>query len=365
MLNLAEAFKKFSAGTTVDTSVQPISLNDKVLLIDGLNMYIRCFSATPTMNDDGNHVGGVSGFLRSMGAAIRQHRPSRVIVVFDGVGGSQRRRSIFKEYKSNRKMMTRLNRTYDWGGTDEQSLQAEQESMKAQLLLLTEILDTLPVTVITIDKVEADDTIAYLAAHIQEKNGKVVILSNDKDFLQLVNEDVMVWNPLKKKLYNAPLTVEDYGFHPNNFLLYRVVTGDKSDNIPGVDGIKEKTLLKYFPELAHEEKRDIDFLIESATRQVADKKKPPVALINLLASTELLKLNMQLMRLDSEALMSVNARMKVLDKYDALPYRLNKYELTRLVTMSKMMSSFEKWDEWVITIFGPLNRYNTIENTHE
>lgn len=364
MLNLAEAFAKFKAGSA-HTTHHPVNLNDRVLLIDGMNMYIRCFSATPTMNDDGSHVGGVSGFLRSMGAAIRQHRPSRVIVVFDGVGGSQRRREIYKDYKSNRKMMTRLNRTYDWGGSDEESLRAEQESMKAQLLLLVEILNCLPVTVITIDKVEADDVIAYLATHIEEKSGKAIILSNDKDFLQLVNENITVWNPLKKQLYTPTRVVEDYGFHPNNFLLYRVVTGDKSDNIPGVDGIKEKTLLKHFPELALSESRDIDFLIDSATHQIADKKKPPVVLLNLLSSVDTLKLNMKLMRLDAEALMSVNARMRVLDKFDSLPTTLNKYELTRLVSMSKMMSSFEKWDEWVITLFGPLNRHNANENTHE
>ena len=85
--------------------------NDKVLIIDGLNTFIRCFSAIPTLNDDGAHVGGIVGFLRSIGYAIRTIRPTRTVIVFDGKGGSNRRRKIYPEYKQNRKTKYRVNRT--------------------------------------------------------------------------------------------------------------------------------------------------------------------------------------------------------------------------------------------------------------
>ena len=77
--------------------------NDKVLIIDGLNTFIRVFSVIPTTNDDGIHVGGIVGFLRSIGYTINMFRPTRVIIVFDGKGGSTRRRKIYPEYKQNRK----------------------------------------------------------------------------------------------------------------------------------------------------------------------------------------------------------------------------------------------------------------------
>ena len=88
--------------------------NDKILIIDGLNTFIRCFSAIPTLNDDGAHVGGIVGFLRSVGYAIRTIRPTRTVIVFDGKGGSNRRKKIFPEYKAGRKMSERLNRSYDF-----------------------------------------------------------------------------------------------------------------------------------------------------------------------------------------------------------------------------------------------------------
>jgi len=75
----------------------PDTLDGRVLLVDALNSFIRCFAAVPTMNEDGEHVGGISGFLKSIGVAIRQFKPSRVVLVFDGKGGSKRRRKLYPE----------------------------------------------------------------------------------------------------------------------------------------------------------------------------------------------------------------------------------------------------------------------------
>ena len=82
------------------TSLEP---NSKILIVDGLNTYIRGFAANPSLNEDGIHVGGITGFLQSVGYAIRSFRPTRCIIVFDGKGGSSRRRKIYPEYKGNRK----------------------------------------------------------------------------------------------------------------------------------------------------------------------------------------------------------------------------------------------------------------------
>lgn len=351
-MNLAEKFAKFSAESKED---QPIGINGKVLLVDGLNTYLRAFAATPTMNDDGQHCGGVSGFLLSLAAAIRQVRPTRCVVVFDGKGGSQRRRQLFPDYKQNRRTMTKLNRTYDWS-----SLEEEKEAMKWQLKLLVSMLDCLPLTVLHPENVEADDVLAYLAQVTVERGGKAIILSTDKDFLQLVDENITVWSPVKKKMYRPDLVTEDFGIHPNNFLMYRMVTGDSSDGIPGVEGIKEKTLLKYFPELSEARKIELNEMFDSAERQLAEKKKPPVALKTFVESRNQLELNYRLMRLDDVA-MSGNTRMMVLDKFDSDPPALAKYELTKLVSQAKLMSAFGRWDEWVITTFAPLARHRSKE----
>ena len=103
--------------------------NSRVLIIDGLNTFIRCWTSTPTLNDDGDHVGGVTGTLKSIGYAIRQTQPTRVIVAFDGQGGSKMRKKIYSEYKANRaKSKLRMNRAYNEMMNDEE----ERESMKRQ-----------------------------------------------------------------------------------------------------------------------------------------------------------------------------------------------------------------------------------------
>ena len=179
--------------------------NDKVLIIDGLNTFIRVFSVIPTTNDDGVHVGGIVGFLKSIGYVINMVSPTRVIIVFDGKGGSNRRRKILPEYKQNRKTKYRVNRTYDFASQED-----EKQNMIMQLQRSVEYLENLPVTVLSYDNIEADDTIGYLAEQVFFKS-KVVIMSTDKDFLQLANGRVKIWSPSKKKMYDDKSVFEEFG----------------------------------------------------------------------------------------------------------------------------------------------------------
>ena len=177
------------------------TLNSRVLIVDGMNTFIRSFAAIPTMDENGNHVGGVTGFFKSVGYAIRLFKPTRVYIVFDGKGGSKRRRDVYPEYKGGRKTVTRLNRSYDLT-TDKN----EQDLMKYELVLIANILKLLPITTIILDYVEADDIISYISTHVSQEDpthGESIIYSTDKDFLQLVGTNVKVWNPIKKKIYTV------------------------------------------------------------------------------------------------------------------------------------------------------------------
>ena len=88
----------------------PSNVDDHIMVFDGLNCFIRAFGATPSTNEDGEHIGGITGFLYSIGKAVRDFKPSRCVIVFDGVGGSARRKKIYKDYKGNRANKTRLRR---------------------------------------------------------------------------------------------------------------------------------------------------------------------------------------------------------------------------------------------------------------
>jgi DNA polymerase-1 len=215
--------------------------NSRVLIIDGLNTFIRCWTSIPTMNDDGDHVGGVVGVLRSIGYAIRQVQPTRCIVVFDGKGGSQTRKKQFEGYKAQREgNKLRINRAYSDLMNDED----EKESMKRQFVWLNEMLNYLPVTTMIYDGVEADDVMAYITTQLLKEDEQAVVMSTDKDFLQLVNDKTIVWSPTKKKIYNKKVIKEEFGIESKNLLLYRVLDGDSSDNIPGIYGCGIKTLVK-------------------------------------------------------------------------------------------------------------------------
>ena len=342
-MNLAEKLKEFSAN---HGGIEPINRDSKVLLVDGLNSYLRCFAATPTMNEDGDHVGGMTGFMRSIAMTIRQFKPTRCIIVFDGKGGSQRRREIFKDYKANRKSMTKLNRTYDFQTIDE-----EGDSQKRQLLMLVKALQFLPVTIVAPDNVEADDVLAYFATLTKERGGEAIIMSTDKDFLQMVTEGIKVWNPVRKKLYDEDVVVSEYGIHPHNFIIFRTIDGDDSDNIPGVKGIGPATLKKYFPELASS--APVPWAHIYAVAESLDNKASKL----LLNSKDLLERNTSLMRLDEQH-MSGTTRSKVLQQFDAPIPVLNKLGLTQLLVHDRLLGAFNNLDEWLMNTFVPLTRFS-------
>lgn len=323
-----------------------LKLNDKVLIVDALNSYIRCFAAVPTMNEDGEHIGGVTGFLKSIGLAIRTFKPTRCVIIFDGRGGSQRRRKIYSEYKENRRSMTRLNRTYDFNNLTE-----EQKSMRGQLIALAYALKHLPLTVLAPNNVEADDVIAYVADVISDRGGKSIVMSTDKDFLQIVSDSVELWNPVKKKTYFPQTVVEEYGIHPHNFAIFRSIDGDKSDNIPGVKGVGPKGLIKNFPQIQEADPVSIDDILDQANSQQKGKIFEKIR-----ANEDIIRRNYLLMRLD-EVQMSASTKLDVISRLDSPSFDMDKVGLTTMLVDNKMLGAFSNYDQWLLTTFTPLTRF--------
>jgi len=322
--------------------------NSRVLIVDALNTFMRSYAAIPTLDENGNHIGGMAGFLKSLGYAIKTFKPTRVVLVFDGKGGSQRRRKIYKEYKANRKPPTRLNRQYDMT-TDEQ----EKENMKYQLVSLVEMVECLPVSILALDCVEADDVIAYMSELVTKNGGNSIIYSTDKDFLQMVSESVKLYNPVKKKTFDVDVVLETYGVHPSNFVFYRSLLGDKSDNINGISGAGEKTVLKYIPELAD---GNVEVNLSLVEQKYSDIKKKPKMIENILDNSDIIDRNLQLMNLH-DVDVDVDSKMKILRKYEEGCPPLRKSDLTRLMVRTNIISSIQNYDEWITFTFTPLARY--------
>ncbi len=223
----------------------------RTLLIDGLNLFFRNFAMMNMVNPSGIHIGGLGGFFRSLGAEIRRTQPDQVYVVFDGAGSTTNRKNILSEYKSGREDQ----RVTNWEVFD--SLDDEHDSKVDQIVRVIHYLKTLPVKTVILDKVEADDIIAYLCDKLpNHPDDKVFIVSSDKDFLQLVNKNVVVYRPMEKKYYTEEVFKAKYKMSPQNFILHKTLLGDASDKIKGVKGLGEKGLLKKFPELSE---RDLTF----------------------------------------------------------------------------------------------------------
>ena len=219
--------------------------HNHVLLIDALNLFFRNFTTMRFTNSEGVHVGGMGGFIRSLGYLIDKVRPSSVYIVFDGAGASTNRRNLLPEYKSGRN----LTRITHWEVFDD--IDDENSAKVGQISRLIHYLHCLPVKLLSIPKAEADDIIAYMSKYMPSKyDTKITIVSSDKDFLQLANAKVDIYRPIEKEIFSYHHVKEKFGLMPENFILRKVLLGDASDKVPGVKGLGDKGLLKKFPELA-------------------------------------------------------------------------------------------------------------------
>jgi len=333
------------------------TINSDALLIDGMNTFMRVWSMYPTTNDNGDHIGGYTGFLKSIGHAIRLRKPTRCIVIFDGKGGSARRRKIFPEYKMKKNVRFRVNRalSLDMDQTEESG------SMKSQIVKLIQYLNMLPVTTICMDNVEADDVIALLArSYFSGLGKKCTIMSTDKDFLQLIDEDVTVYSPTKRTVYTPEKVLHEYGIHPSNFLLYRTIDGDRGDNIDGIKGIGEKKLKTAFPELATDQLVSRDDLIKISE----DKIKQMPLYKNFLKedNQQLLKRNYDLMQL-KDSILPASMQTKVFDHVDSPVTELNKFEFSKKFAEDQLWAAFPNHHNWLMETWTILNNYAITSNS--
>ena len=326
-----------------------LGVNNRVLIVDGLNLYLRAFAVNGALNENGVPVGGLTGFLRSLAYAIREVNPTRVIVVYDGQGGSQRRRKIHPEYKANRKPGKRITRWDAFKNATE-----EKDAMKIQFSRLIEYLDFLPINVISIDKIEADDTIAYIAHTLLDED--VTILSADQDFLQLVDERITVWSPTKKKFYTPRMVEADYGVPAHNFLMYKVLMGDKSDNIEGVKGLGPKKLPKIVPDLLTQTTLDLDFILEHAGKGEEPMHK------KISESATQLRLNEELMDLKNPPI-SGELKLQIARLIEAPINLLSRNDFIMMYSDDQLGNAIKTPDLWLREHFVKLN--TLAKQTHE
>lgn len=206
------------------------------LLIDGNNTAYRCNCTTELYTKDGRRTSAIAGVLKTINANITTLEeeidlPVKEVIVAWDMGHSDRRKKLFPEYKANRK---------------KEKTHEEEEWMKEFITQANELYENLPYFGVKSYRKkgwEGDDIIFGLKTHIEkrEPDDIIVIISTDEDFHQLVENNTYLYSPVKQVLYTPENYQELMGIEQANFISYKIIKGDSSDGIPGIEGIGEKT----------------------------------------------------------------------------------------------------------------------------
>ena len=271
------------------------------LLVDG-NSLLKMSLVDKRMNSKGEEYGAIFLFLRQLGQLLQKKDFNYCVVCYDGYNSGVLRYNIYKDYKANRDKHYELasgvsdydkyindyvKKVLNYSKSNKKEvkrMETDDESFQRQREILQNILENLYVRQFMYDEVEGDDLIAYYVKN-KKKNERIVIVSGDRDLTQLINDDVCQYIPSLKKFITPKNSVEELGITHENILLKKILCGDASDNIKGIKGIGEQTLLKLFPEI-RDKKSDLNAVVERSKELLIErkeqKKKPLKSLENII-----------------------------------------------------------------------------------
>lgn len=259
----------------------------KILIFDALNLFIRSYVTNPSVSKNGDPIGGIVGTFKSLQKICRETKPDKIIFCWDGQGGSRKKKALNNNYKEGRNPL-RLNRNIKV--LDDKQ---EFENRLWQQLRVFEFLNLCPIIQLMEENVEADDLISYVCNYNDFKDSVKLIVSSDKDFIQLLDDKTLLIRPVQDEILNKNRVVEEYNIHPSNFALARAIAGDKSDNLVGVKGVGLITLAKKFPFLKEENQYSVDDILNACEQNKNEGK----IFTSILEEKSKVYLNYQIMQL--------------------------------------------------------------------
>ena len=206
----------------------------KTLLVDGNNLFKIGFHGVKDYYHNGRHIVAIWHFVNTLRKFIEEHNFDKVVVFWDGNENSIARKTLYPQYKENRR---------------DSDNPFKEESSNYQKERIKQYLEETFVRQINVEKNEADDLMAYYCQI--STNEQKTIFSSDKDLTQLISENVTIYSPSTRKYYKFgdKIKIYDYEFPHYNVKTFKILSGDKSDNIDGIYYLGEKTLVKLFPEI--------------------------------------------------------------------------------------------------------------------
>ena len=231
-------------------------MSSELMLIDGHSILNRAFYAIPPLTaPDGTPTGAIYGFLNILFKFIDEEKPNKLIVAFDRSEPTFRHEK-YKEYKGTRKSM--------------------DHDLRVQVPLVKDVLKSMNITIAEKPGYEADDIIGTLSKRMSANGEKVVIVSGDKDLLQLLDDNITMKNPKTRAgkttvdTYTPAELYEEYGVTPEEFVDLKALMGDTSDNIPGAKGIGPKTAMPLIAEY-HTVENLLDHIDDIKSKSTAKK----------------------------------------------------------------------------------------------
>ena len=292
----------------------------RVLVIDALNMFLRAFIVDPSLSQHGQPIGGIKGSIKILQKLVRITKPNEIVICWDGPNGSQKRKTLDSGYKEGRKPL-RLNRSVH-NLTENEEIQ----NKVWQQMQVIEYFNQMPIIQLILERVEADDIISYVCNSRHYDGWQKVIVSNDKDFLQLCDDETVVYRPTTDKIETKKTVIESLGIHPTNMALARAMDGDASDNLPGVNRVGMKTIATKLPFMKEERSVTIDELIE-----YCETKESKLKVFKTIAeSRKLIEHNYDMMQLYSP-LISVQGKQTIDYALENFECDFHKTELLKLM----------------------------------
>lgn len=312
----------------------------KTLLVDGNNLLKIGFHGVKDYFNKGEHIGGLWHFLNTLRRFIDEENFNKVVVFWDGETSTSQRRLIYPKYKLNRKSPDN---------------ELKEESFNKQKTRVKEYLEEMFVRQIEFENSEADDLIAY---YCQISKGEYkTIFSGDRDLTQLISDDVTIYSPNTKKYYKNGDNIKLYDIEiPHyNVKTFKIISGDKSDNIDGIYYLGEKTFIKLFPEILEKKVSFTDILTKG--EQLLKEQKDNTVLKNLLTGktkegifgNEFFEVNSKIVDL-SEPLITKEGRDLVESYYKETldPEGRNSKNLVRMMIQDGLFKYLPKTDDsWV------------------
>lgn len=354
------------------------------VIVDGNNL-LKMSLVDKTMNSKGEEYGAVMSFIRMLGTILNKKDFNYCMVVWDGIGSGVLRWKYYADYKANRdknyslhdpnltdydKKLIKFQRNCLSHSRAMSDKETDDIIFEREKSIIKEILEELCIRQYEFENTEGDDIIAFYTKN-KKPNEKLVIVSADKDLTQLISDTVIVYNPRMRDFVTKDNSVEKIGITHENVVLEKILCGDASDNIKGVKGIGETTLIKLFPQIK-DTKTNLNAIIERSKQlleeRAQNKKKPLKSLENIVNGVtdgcqgdKLYEINQKIIDL-SEPLLTDEAKESLTDELYGIMdtsdrdiknvYKLvNEFDLTELTNEEKFSN-----------LFSPFGRIIMMEN---